>query len=166
MYICLLVKTLPVILSPCVTHPLFAKYQFSSTALLTLSPLMLIALPNNPTSSCVSCTQTHRKSVDQFVQMYMQQSISDYWVSEHTHTHIMAFSNIELVELGIKVYWSVATLPSDYLRIVQIYLHKVLLLSMVAIERPGRQCKRVCSVYPVYAYKPCSFIIGIPHTVI
>lgn len=42
----------------------------------------------------------------------------------------------------IKVHRSAVTLPFDHLRAVQIDLHKVLLLSVVAIEGPVRQGKR------------------------
>lgn len=60
--------------------------------------------------------------------------------------HSLAFSHIKQLELvmsptHIKVHRSAVTLPFDHLRIVQIDLHKVLLLSMVAIERPVKKEK-------------------------
>lgn len=44
-----------------------------------------------------------------------------------------------MIPSRIKLHRSTVTLPFDHLRIVQIDLHEVLLLSVVAIERPVRQ---------------------------
>lgn len=65
-----------------------------------------------------------------------------------SRAHSLAFSHIKQLELGmitihIKLHRSAVTLPFDHLRIVQIDLHEVLLLSVVAIERPVRPEKHM-----------------------
>lgn len=54
-----------------------------------------------------------------------------------------------MMPVHIKLHRSAVTLPFDHVRIVQIDLHKVLLLSVVAIERPVRPEKEHINILHV-----------------
>lgn len=60
--------------------------------------------------------------------------------SWQTRAHSVAFKQQEtgMISAHIKPHRSAVTLPLDHLRIVQIDLHKVLLLGIKTIERPER----------------------------
>lgn len=130
-----LLKPLAVPLSLCVTHPQQLRsnlhhYRWSLWHIVQ--------------STCVPpCTQTHTLPIN----LYNWKHSNRFQLSDlaESFAHSLAFSNIKLELVmsptHIKVHWSAVTLPFDHLRIVQIDLHKVLLLSMVAIERPVKQEK-------------------------
>lgn len=163
-----ILKPLPVTLSPSMwlTHSLPSKgsaVQLYSHCHHYCWMLCQIISP----SVCFHATQTHTHTLSQSICTNEYTAIDFGLVSWRSHTHKVwhsATSNnwsSAWALFTLKVHWSAAALPFDHLRIVQIDLHKVLLLSVVAIERPVRKCERTHRILCCLVYKPRSFIIKI-----
>lgn len=121
--------------SPCLTVcETLAHCQFGCTTPLTSSPLWLLwQIIHSHTQ-----TNTHTQPIN--LNSSEGTGIDFSLVSWQSCAHSLEISNTKHGDSAhIKLHQSTATLPFDHLRIVQIDLHEVLLLGMVAIERPGRK---------------------------